>query len=183
MYQFWHTLWNDLEKYHHTFNIPPQKWYIKGNLITKIPLNRSLWRCKRRVCSAFRQIWAVLRCANLRRNRSVARWRCEVRGCFRRTSTRRGQLNHHSVDNTKVTDHHAIIPTGESPSRLSADEATVYQMVVTRFVEAFSPNSEEERMLVRFTDGTNWKSHTNLTHPGKYFRPSKVKIMRPTSPK
>ena len=30
---------------------------------------------------------------------------------------------------------------------------------------------------------TSWKSHTNLTHPGKYFRPSKVKIMRPTSPK
>ena len=29
----------------------------------------------------------------------------------------------------------------------------------------------------------DWKSHTNLTHPGKYFRPSKVKIMRPTSPK
>ena len=28
-----------------------------------------------------------------------------------------------------------------------------------------------------------WKSHTNLTHPGKYFRPSKVKIMKPTSPK
>ena len=31
--------------------------------------------------------------------------------------------------------------------------------------------------------GGYWKSHTNLTHPGKYFRPSKVKIMRPTSPK
>ena len=31
--------------------------------------------------------------------------------------------------------------------------------------------------------GRRWKSHTNLTHPGKYFRPSKVKIMRPTSPK
>ena len=30
---------------------------------------------------------------------------------------------------------------------------------------------------------TAWKSHTNLTHPGKYFRHSKVKIMRPTSPK
>ena len=30
---------------------------------------------------------------------------------------------------------------------------------------------------------SHWKSHTNLTHPGKYFRPSKVKIMRPTSPK
>ena len=65
------------------------------------------------------------------------------------------------MDNTKVTDHHAIIPTGETPSGLSADEATVYQMVLNRFVEAFSPNSEEERMLVRFTDGTNtftWKA-------------------------
>lgn len=70
-------------------------------------------------------------------------------------------LNRHSVDNTKVTDHHAIIPTGETPSGLSADEATVYQMVDNRFVEAFSPDSEEERMQVRFTDGTNtftWKA-------------------------
>ena len=70
-------------------------------------------------------------------------------------------LNRHSVDNTKVTDHHAIIPTGETPSGLSTDETTVYQMVVNRFIEAFSPDSEEERMQVRFTDGTNiftWKA-------------------------
>ena len=70
-------------------------------------------------------------------------------------------LNCHSVDNTKVTDHHAIIPTGETPSRLSTDETTIYQMVVNRFIEAFSPDSEEERMQVRFTDGTNiftWKA-------------------------
>ena len=70
-------------------------------------------------------------------------------------------LNRHSVDNAKVTDHHAIIPTGETPSGLSTDETTVYQMVVNRFVESFSSNSEEERMQVRFTDGTNtftWKA-------------------------
>ena len=70
-------------------------------------------------------------------------------------------LNRHSVDNTKVTDHHAIIPTGETPSGLSTDEITIYQMVVNRFVEAFSPDSEEERMQVRFTHGTNiftWKA-------------------------
>ena len=70
-------------------------------------------------------------------------------------------LNRHSVDNAKVTDHHAIIPTGETPSGLSTDETTIYQMVVNRFVEAFSPDSEEERMQVRFTDGTNiftWKA-------------------------
>ena len=75
-------------------------------------------------------------------------------------------LNRHSVDNTKITDHHAIIPTGETPSGLSTDETTIYQMVVNRFVEAFSPNSEEERMLVQFTDGTNtftWKAYRQIS--------------------
>ena len=70
-------------------------------------------------------------------------------------------LNRHSVDNAKVTDHHAIIPTGETPLGLSADETTIYQMVVNRFIEAFFPDSEEERIQVRFTDGTNiftWKA-------------------------
>ena len=70
-------------------------------------------------------------------------------------------LNRHSVDNAKITDHHAIIPTGETPSGMSADETTIYQMVVNRFIEAFSPDSEEERMQVQFTDGANsftWKA-------------------------
>ena len=38
-------------------------------------------------------------------------------------------------------------------------------MVVTRFAEAFSPDSEEERMQVRFTDGTNiftWKAYRQI---------------------
>ena len=75
-------------------------------------------------------------------------------------------LNRHSVDNAKVTDHHAIIPTGETPSGLLADETTIYQMVVNRFIEAFSPDSEEERMQVRFTDGTNiftWKAYRQIS--------------------
>ena len=75
-------------------------------------------------------------------------------------------LNRHSVDNAKVTDHHAIIPTGETPSGLSTDEITIYQMVVNRFIEAFSPNSEEERMQVRFTHGTNtftWKAYRQIS--------------------
>ena len=85
-------------------------------------------------------------------------------------------LNRHSVDNTKVTDHHAIIPTGEPPSGLSADEATVYQMEVNRFVEAFSPDSEEERMQVRFTDGTNtftWKACRQISLGWKAVQKSK----------
>ena len=75
-------------------------------------------------------------------------------------------LNRHSVDNTKVTDHHAIIPTGETPSGLSADEATVYQMVSNHFAEAFSPDSEEERMLIVFTDGNSaftWKACRSIS--------------------
>ena len=89
-------------------------------------------------------------------------------------------LNRHSVDDAKVTDHHAIIPTGETPSGLLADEATIYNIVVTRFVEAFSPDSEEERMQVELTDGTNtftwkacrpislgWKSVQDETKEGK----------------
>ena len=75
-------------------------------------------------------------------------------------------LNRHSVDNGKVTDHHAIIPTGETPSGLSAEETTIYQMVVHRFIEAFSPDSEEERMQVELTDGTNtfiWKACRSIS--------------------
>ena len=75
-------------------------------------------------------------------------------------------LNRHSVDNAKVTDHHAIIPTGETPSGLSTDEITIYQMIVNRFIEAFSPDSEEERMQVRFTDGTDtftWKAYRQIS--------------------
>lgn len=86
-------------------------------------------------------------------------------------------LNRHSVDNDKITDHHAIIPTGETPSGLSADEVTVYQMVVTRFVEAFSPDSEEERMQVRFTDGTNaftWKACRQISPSWKAVQKDKA---------
>ena len=85
-------------------------------------------------------------------------------------------LNRHSVDNAKVTDHHAIIPTGETPSGLSADERTIYQMVVNRFIEAFSPDSGEERMQVRFTDGTNtftWKACRQISLGWKAVQKSK----------
>ena len=74
-------------------------------------------------------------------------------------------LNRHSVDNDKVTDHHAIIPTGEMSEGLSSDERIIYQMVVHRFIEAFSPNSEEERMQVELTDGSNtfiWKATRSI---------------------
>ena len=43
-------------------------------------------------------------------------------------------------DNSKVTDHHAIIPTGVSPLNITADERKVYDMVTRRFIAAFYPD-------------------------------------------
>ena len=42
-------------------------------------------------------------------------------------------------DNSKVTDHHAIIPTGQRPDNLSDLERKVYNMVALRFIAAFYP--------------------------------------------
>lgn len=43
-------------------------------------------------------------------------------------------------DNSKVTDHHAIIPTGIRPAGMDANEAKVYDMVARRFIAAFYPD-------------------------------------------
>ena len=42
-------------------------------------------------------------------------------------------------DNSKVTDHHAIIPTGQRPDNLTDLERKVYDMVALRFIAAFYP--------------------------------------------
>ena len=42
-------------------------------------------------------------------------------------------------DNSKVTDHHAIIPTGQRPNNLTDLERKVYDMVALRFIAAFYP--------------------------------------------
>ena len=42
-------------------------------------------------------------------------------------------------DNSKVTDHHAIIPTGQRPNNLTDLERKVYDMVSLRFIAAFYP--------------------------------------------
>lgn len=43
-------------------------------------------------------------------------------------------------DNSKVTDHHAIIPTGVRANNISADEFKVYDLITRRFIAAFYPN-------------------------------------------
>ena len=43
-------------------------------------------------------------------------------------------------DSSKVTDHHAIIPTGVPPRGLTPDEQRVFDMVARRFIAAFYPD-------------------------------------------
>ena len=45
-------------------------------------------------------------------------------------------------DNSKVTDHHAIIPTGQSPTSLIGDERKLYHLIALRFISVFYPDCE-----------------------------------------
>ena len=47
-------------------------------------------------------------------------------------------LNLHSVDDKKITDHHALLITENAPVSLSGEEQAVYEMVAGRMLEAFS---------------------------------------------
>ena len=84
-------------------------------------------------------------------------------------------LNPHSVDDSKVTDHHALLPTGEGNAQtLSSDEAAIYQMICARFVAAFAPNAQEERMQIELTDGTHrfvWHGKQILSQGWKAYTP------------
>jgi len=51
-------------------------------------------------------------------------------------------------DNKKVTDHHAIIPTGQRPEGLTADEKKVYDLVALHFIAAFYPECEVSKTTV-----------------------------------
>jgi len=49
-----------------------------------------------------------------------------------------GQPTRRSVDNMKITDHHALLITGVKAKNLSSDEAVIYHMIIGCMLEAFS---------------------------------------------
>ena len=51
-------------------------------------------------------------------------------------------------DNSKVTDHHAIIPTGINPVNLTADEQKVFDLIAKRFIANFYPVCETSTTTV-----------------------------------
>jgi DNA topoisomerase III len=54
------------------------------------------------------------------------------------------------VDDTKVTDHRAIIPTEQrvDPATLSPDEKRIYDLIARRFLAAFYPDAVIERTTI-----------------------------------
>lgn len=60
-------------------------------------------------------------------------------------------FNGRIVNNQKVKDHHAIIPTGAAPGTLRGQDQKVYDAIVVRFIAAFYPPCLKE---VTTVDGT-----------------------------
>lgn len=50
------------------------------------------------------------------------------------------------IDDSKITDHYAIIPTGKQPDGLNGTERSVYNLIVRRFLAVFYPPAEYERV-------------------------------------
>lgn len=71
-------------------------------------------------------------------------------------------------DNSKVTDHHAIIPTGESPRTLAGDERLMYHLIAMRFIAAFYPDCEFQTttVLARAADVEFKATGKVITKPG-----------------
>lgn len=61
------------------------------------------------------------------------------------------------VNNAKVTDHHAIIPTEQSANfaKLSHDERNIYDLVVKRFIAVLSPAFEYDEVKLTIDIGGN----------------------------
>ena len=77
-------------------------------------------------------------------------------------------LNTRSVDDTEVTDHHALITTGIPPEGLSEAESAVYVLIAGRMLEAFSPCCKKETLLMECRIGeTVFRSKSSsVTSPG-----------------
>ncbi|WP_288739821.1 type IA DNA topoisomerase [uncultured Coprobacter sp.] len=77
-------------------------------------------------------------------------------------------LNTRPVDDTKVTDHHALIITEDPAVGLSADEQLIYDMVAGRMLEAFGERCTKENTAVTFdAGGVHFSAKGSIMlHPG-----------------
>ncbi len=103
-------------------------------------------------------------------------------------------------DNSKITDHHAIIPTGQQiPPSLSAIEKKVFDIIARRFLAIFFPDCEFENTVVigeagkikfkasgKVITDKGWrvlfeKENKNSPEPNKNSNEDELKILPPFS--
>ena len=66
-------------------------------------------------------------------------------------------------DNSKVTDHHAIIPTGQPPVNLTDMEKSVFDLVARRFIAVFYPDCKfATTTVIGEVDGIEFKTTGKL---------------------
>lgn len=72
------------------------------------------------------------------------------------------------VNDAKVTDHFAIIPTGKISSSLSREESNVFDLVIRRFISVFYPEAEFLNIkIITDINGEKFKSDSKfLIFPG-----------------
>lgn len=58
------------------------------------------------------------------------------------------KFNTRIIDDSKVTDHFAIIPTGVVPNSLSQDKKLIFDLIVKRFISVFYPPAEELKLTI-----------------------------------
>ncbi|NGX35070.1 MAG: DNA topoisomerase 3 [Candidatus Anoxychlamydiales bacterium] len=77
------------------------------------------------------------------------------------------QKNKRFFNSSKVTDHHAIIPTFQMPGHLDNQEKLVYEAVVLRFIAIFYPKCE--------------KAHTTINGEvkGEIFKAKGTRVIKP----
>ncbi len=76
--------------------------------------------------------------------------------------------NKRIFDNTKISDHFAIIPTTQAPKNLSEPEQKLYDLVTRRFLAIFFPAAEFQ-VTTRFTEVSGHQFKTEgkvMTNPG-----------------
>ncbi|EHQ31183.1 DNA topoisomerase III [Mucilaginibacter paludis] len=74
------------------------------------------------------------------------------------------KLNKRSVNAKKVTDHHAILPTGEPAHQLMPDKQAIYDLVVGRMLEAFSQDCIKEVTKITVQSGSLFTASGTVIH-------------------
>ena len=70
------------------------------------------------------------------------------------------KLCRRSVNDSKVTDHHALLPTGNIPKKLNRNEQFIYDLICARVCEAFGEDSIADITNVILSNkGINFKAH------------------------